>query len=419
LGAEEFGFATAPLVVLGCIMMRVCHLNTCPVGVATQDPRLRARFTGSPDHVVHFMRFIAQELREIMAQLGFRTLNEMVGRADRLEMKKAIEHWKARGLDFTQILHQPEVEPGIGRYCSEKQDHGIEQSLDATRLLDLCRPAIEHGQKVRATVPIRNIHRVVGTITGSEITRRYGPQGLADGTIELTFTGSAGQSFGAFVPRGMTLTLEGDANDYVGKGLSGGRLVVYPPAKSTFVAEENIIIGNVALYGATSGELFVRGIAGERFCVRNSGATAVVEGCGDHGCEYMTGGRAVILGPTGRNFAAGMSGGVAYVFDEAGDFAARCNKAGVGLGPVTDAAELDELKKLIERHGDYTKSTRAWKILSEWDRQRAKLVKVLPKDYARVLESLKKAQAAGLTGDEAAAAAFEENVKDVARVGGN
>jgi glutamate synthase (ferredoxin) len=419
LGAEEFGFATAPLVVLGCIMMRVCHLNTCPVGVATQDPRLRARFTGSPDHVVHFMRFIAQELREIMAQLGFRTLNEMVGRADRLEMKKAIEHWKARGLDFTQILHQPEVGAGIGRYCSEKQDHGIEQSLDATRLLDLCRPAIEHGQKVRATVPIRNIHRVVGTITGSEITRRYGPQGLADGTIELTFTGSAGQSFGAFVPRGMTLTLEGDANDYVGKGLSGGRLVVYPPTKSTFVAEENIIIGNVALYGATSGELFVRGIAGERFCVRNSGATAVVEGCGDHGCEYMTGGRAVILGPTGRNFAAGMSGGVAYVFDEAGDFAARCNKAGVGLGPVTDAAELDELKKLIERHGDYTKSTRAWKILSEWDRQRTKLVKVLPKDYARVLESLKKAQAAGLTGDEAAAAAFEENVKDVARVGGN
>jgi glutamate synthase (ferredoxin) len=343
----------------------------------------------------------------------------MIGRADRLEMKKAITHWKAQGLDFAQILAQPEVEPGVGRYCTTPQDHGLATSLDVTKLLGLCRPAIEHCQKVRATVPIKNVHRVVGTMTGSEITKKYGPAGLPDGTIELTFTGSAGQSFGAFIPRGMTLALDGDANDYVGKGLSGGRVIVYPPAQSSFVAEENIIIGNVALYGATSGEAFIRGVAGERFCVRNSGATAVVEGCGDHGCEYMTGGCAVILGPTGRNFAAGMSGGIAYVFDETGDFATRCNKAGMGLGPVTDDGELADLKKLIERHGDYTKSTRAWKILSEWDRQRTKFVKVLPKDYARVLESLKKAQAAGLTGDEAAAAAFEENVKDVSRVGGN
>jgi len=416
LGAEEFGFATAPLVVLGCIMMRVCHLNTCPVGVATQDPRLRARFTGSPDHVVNFMKFIAQELREIMAQLGYRTLDEMVGRVDRLEPKRAIEHWKARGLDFSQILHQPEVEAVVGRYCTEKQDHGLAASLDMTQLLDLCRPALERGERVRATLPIRNVHRVVGTITGSEITKRYGPQGLPDGTIELTFTGSAGQSFGAFLPRGMTLTIEGDANDYVGKGLSGGRVIVYPPSTSAFAAEDNVIIGNVALYGATNGEAFIRGVAGERFCVRNSGATAVVEGCGDHGCEYMTGGRAVILGPTGRNFAAGMSGGIAYVFDEAGDFATRCNLAMVGLEPVT---EVEELRELIRRHGDHTKSTRAWKILAEWDRLRTKFVKVVPKDYARMLASLQKAQAAGLTGDEAVTAAFEENVKDVARVGGN
>ena len=419
LGAEEFGFATGPLVTLGCIMMRVCHLNTCPVGVATQDPRLRARFAGSADYVVNFMRFIAEELREIMAQLGFRTLNEMVGRADRLVARRALEHWKARGLDFTKILAQPDMDASIGRYCREAQDHGIESSLDVTQLLGLCRPALERGQKVRATVPIKNVHRVVGTITGSEITKQYGPQGLPDGTIELTFTGSAGQSFGAFIPRGMTLTLEGDANDYVGKGLSGGRIIVYPPAASTFAAEENIIIGNVALYGATSGEAFIRGMAGERFAVRNSGATAVVEGCGDHGCEYMTGGRTVILGATGRNFAAGMSGGVAYVYDAAGDFASRCNPAGVGLGPVTEAAELAELKQLIERHGDYTKSTQAWKILAGWDRQRTQFVKVLPKDYARAMAALKKAQAAGLTGEEAATAAFEENVQDVSRVGGN
>ncbi len=419
LGAEEFGFATAPLVTLGCIMMRVCHLNTCPVGVATQDPRLRARFTGDPQHVVNFMRFIAQEVRELMAQLGFRTINEMVGRTDKLEMKRAIDHWKARGVDLSKILYQPEVAPEVGRYCQIPQDHGLEQSLDMQTLLDICRPAIEHGKKVEATLPIRNIHRVVGTITGSEITRKYGPNGLPDDTITLHFKGSAGQSFGAFVPRGMTLVLEGDANDYLGKGLSGGKIIVYPPAGSTFVPEENIIIGNVAFYGATSGEAYIRGMAGERFCVRNSGLHAVVEAVGDHGCEYMTGGKVVVLGPTGRNFAAGMSGGIAYVLDQRGDFPTRCNQQMVGLEKLTDPDEIEEVRQMIARHGDYTKSTRAWKVLAEWDQMVPKFVKVLPKDYKRVLESLKRAKDAGLSGEEAIKVAFEENVRDVARVGGN
>jgi glutamate synthase (ferredoxin) len=343
----------------------------------------------------------------------------MIGRADRLEPKKAVEHWKARGLDFSKILYQPQLEEPVGLYKQIEQDHGIAESLDMTQLLELCRPAIERGEKVRATLPIKNVNRVVGTITGSEITRRHGPNGLPDDTIELTFQGSAGQSFGAFLPRGMTLQLEGDANDYVGKGLSGGKIAVYPSAGSTFAAEENIIIGNVALYGATSGELYVRGMAGERFGVRNSGVTAVVEGVGDHACEYMTGGRVIVLGLTGRNFAAGMSGGVAYILDEQGDFATRCNKAMVSLDKLTDAEEIAELRATIERHGDATKSTRAWKILAEWDQRLPQFVKVMPKDYKRVQEALKRAMAAGLSGDEAAAAAFEENVKDVSRVGGN
>ncbi len=419
LGAEEFGFATGPLVTLGCIMMRVCHLNTCPVGVATQDPRLRARFTGKPEYVVNFMRYIAQELREIMAQLGFRTINEMIGRTDKLELRKAIDHWKARGLDFSKILYQPEVESGVGRHCSDRQDHGITNSLDVTTLLKLCQPAIERGEKVCATLPIRNVNRVVGTITGSEITKKHGPNGLPDDTIALNFHGSAGQSFGAFIPKGMTLTLEGDANDYVGKGLSGGKIIVYQPPCSGFVPEENIIIGNVAFYGATDGEAYIRGMAGERFCVRNSGVTAVAESVGDHACEYMTGGRVVVLGATGRNFAAGMSGGVAYIFDERGDFATRCNPAMVALEKLTDADEIAELRRLIERHGDYTKSTRAGKILAEWDASVPRFVKVMPKDYKRILESLARAKAAGLSGDEAVAAAFEENVKDISRVGGN
>ncbi|MGH7975825.1 MAG: glutamate synthase large subunit, partial [Limisphaerales bacterium] len=418
LGAEEFGFATAPLVSLGCIMMRVCHLNTCPVGVATQDPRLRERFTGAPDHVVNFMRFVAQELREIMARLGFRKLEDMVGRTDKLNPWKAIDHWKASGLDLTPILHQPEVGDDCGRFRQMDQDHGLEKSLDVTKILEICKPAIEHGEKVRAELPIRNVHRVVGTITGSEITKKFGPNGLPEDTVQLKFNGSAGQSFGAFIPRGMTLELEGDANDYFGKGLSGGKLIVYPPRNSTFVAEENILIGNVALYGATTGEIFVRGMTGERFAVRNSGVNAVVEAIGDHGCEYMTGGRVIILGKTGRNFAAGMSGGIAYVLDEAGDFKNHCNMELVGLEKLSDADEIEEVWKLIQRHQTYTQSERAAKILGDWKNFIPKFVKVLPKDYARVLQSLKKAQAQGLSGDDAIMAAFEENIRDVARVGG-
>jgi len=411
LGAEEFGFATAPLVVMGCIMMRVCHLNTCPVGVATQDPRLRKRFTGEPEHVVNFMRFIAREMREIMAKLGFRKLEDMVGRTDKLFPWKAIEHWKANGLDLTPILHQPEMGADVGRFRQQDQDHGLEKSLDVTKLLDICKPAIERGEKIRAELAIINVNRVVGTIVGSEITKKHGPAGLPEDTVLLKFNGSAGQSFGAFMPRGMTHELEGDANDYFGKGLSGGKLIVYPPKGSTFVPEENIIIGNVALYGATAGEVFVRGMAGERFAVRNSGVNAVVEAIGDHGCEYMTGGRVVILGKTGRNFAAGMSGGVAYILDEAGDFATRCNMELVGLEKLVDADEIELVWKLIQRHQAYTKSERAAKILADWNSYVPKFVKVMPQDYKRVLMSLKKVQSQGLSGDDAIMAAFEENVK--------
>ncbi len=417
LGAEEFGFATAPLVSLGCIMMRVCHLNTCPVGVATQDPELRKRFTGDPAHAVNFMNFIAQEVRELMAQLGFRSIPEMVGRTDRLEARKAVDHWKVKGLDFSSILYQPEAGPEVGRYCQMAQDHGIDKSLDMTTLMKVCKPAIERKQKVRTTLPIRNVNRVVGTIVGSEITRRHGVAGLPEDTIQITFNGSAGQSFGAFIPRGMTLTLEGDANDYLGKGLSGGKIILYPPAGSTFVPEENIITGNVALYGATSGEAYIRGMAGERFGVRNSGVNAVVEAVGDHGCEYMTGGTVVVLGPTGRNFAAGMSGGVAYILDEAGDFATKCNRQMVALEKL-EPDDVAALKIMIENHAINTKSTRASRILADWDQFLPKFVKVMPKDYKRVLQSLKRAQADGLTGDEAMTRAFEENSKDAARVGG-
>ena len=415
LGAEEFGFATAPLVSLGCIMMRVCHLNTCPVGVATQDPQLRKRFTGDPQFVVNFMQFIAQEVRELMAQLGFRTINDMIGRTDRLGVKPAIDHWKAAGLDLSTILYQPNLPATVGRYCQIPQDHGLEKSLDWQVLLEVCKPAIQRGEKVTLTLPIRNVNRVVGAMVGHEITKRHGVTGLPADTIQLNFKGSAGQSFGAFIPPGMTLTLEGDANDYIGKGLSGGKIIVYPPAGATFIPEENIIVGNVALYGATNGEAYFRGVAGERFCVRNSGASAVVEGVGDHGCEYMTGGRVVVLGATGRNFAAGMSGGIAYVLDEAGDFATRCNPAMVNLEKLTDADEIEEVRQMIVRHGDYTKSTCAWKVLAEWDRCRSQFVKVIPKDYQRMLAALQRAQATGLSGDAAVNAAFEQTV----RVGGN
>ncbi len=419
LGAEEFGFATSPLVVIGCIMMRVCHLNTCPVGVATQDPRLRAKFTGDPEHVVNFMRFIAQEVRELMAQLGFRTLNEMVGRTDKLNTKKAIDHYKARGLDFSKILHRPDVPDDVGRYRQIDQDHGLDVSLDKTELLKICEPAIERGEKVRATVSVKNINRVIGTITGSELTRRHGPEGLPEDTIQLHLKGSAGQSLGAFVPRGMTLKLEGDANDYVGKGLSGGKLIIYPPKNSTFVPEDNIIIGNVAFYGASSGEAYIRGMAGERFCVRNSGVHAVVEAVGDHGCEYMTGGSATILGETGRNFAAGMSGGVAYILDVRGDFANRCNQAMVYLEKLEDKNEIAELRSRIERHVEYTNSERARNILKLWEEMVPKFVKVMPKDYKRVIEALARVKSQGLSDEEANMAAFEENARDLARVGGN
>ena len=416
LGAEEFGFATAPLVSLGCIMMRVCHLNTCPVGVATQDPLLRKNFTGDPEHAANFMRFIAQEVREIMAELGFRTINEMVGRTDALEAREAITHWKAKGIDLSKLLYSPDVGPEIGRYCTEIQDHGLQKSVDITKLLDLCAPAIERGEKVSVTLPIKNTDRVVGTILGNEITKRH-REGLPDDTVHLKFNGSAGQSLGAFVPKGVTIEVEGDANDYVGKGLSGGRIIIYPDARSTFVAEDNIIIGNVALYGATSGEVFIRGMAGERFAVRNSGVNTVVEGVGDHGCEYMTGGKVVVLGETGRNFAAGMSGGVAYILDEKGDFALRCNPQMVGLEKL-ESDEAEELRQLIKRHADYTKSQKAFQVLALWDEMVPKFVKVMPKDYKRVLQALAKAHADGLSGDDALNAAFEANARDVARIGG-
>ncbi|WP_395752713.1 glutamate synthase large subunit [Prosthecobacter sp.] len=418
LGAEEFGFATAPLVTLGCIMMRVCHLNTCPVGVATQDPQLRAKFSGDPEHAANFMRFIAMEVRELMAKLGFRTIQEMVGRTEVLESRAAIDHWKARGIDLSNLLYQPDVGPEVGRFCTEVQDHGIDRSLDITTLLDLCKPAIEKGEKVTANVKIRNVNRTVGTILGNEITKRHW-HGLPDDTVHIKFNGTAGQSFGAFVPKGVTLELEGDGNDYIGKGLSGGRIIIYPPDGSDFAAEDNIIAGNTALYGATSGELFLRGRAGERFAVRNSGVDTVVEGVGDHGCEYMTGGRVVVLGTTGRNFAAGMSGGEAYVLDEEGDFATRCNTQMAGLEKLEDKEEIDSLYELIKKHADLTKSQKAFKVLALWEQMVPKFVKVMPKDYKRVLQAIKKAKDDGLTGDDALNAAFEANARDVARIGGS
>ncbi len=419
LGAEEFGFATAPLVAMGCIMMRVCHLNTCPAGIATQDPRLREKFAGKPEHVVNFMRFIAQDVREIMAELGFRTLNEMIGRVDRLRPKKAIEHWKAKGFDFSNILYQPDVGEEVGRFRQIAQDHGLDKSLDVTTLLPLCQPAIERGETVRAELPIRNVNRVVGTITGSEVTRRHGPKGLAEDTIHIRFKGTAGQSFGAFMPPGMTFVLEGDANDHVGKGLSGGRIIVFPPAGSPFAPESNIIIGNVGLYGATAGEVYVCGMAGERFAVRNSGADAVVEAVGDHGCEYMTGGNVVVLGPTGRNFGAGMSGGIAYVLDETGEFSARVNTQMVDVERLEDAQQIARVRAMIERHRDYTGSNRARYVLENWARLVSRFVAVVPRDYKRAIASLQRAHSQGLSGEEAVMVAFEENARDLARVGGN
>jgi glutamate synthase (ferredoxin) len=385
LGAEEFGFATAPLVTLGCIMMRACHLNTCPVGVATQDPKLRAKFTGDPSHLVNFMMFVAQEVRELMAQLGFRSVNEMVGRSECLQMAE-IDHWKARHLDLSRVLFRPDVPSSFGRYCQTTQHHDLENTLDNEMLLELCRPALRNGEPVSATISIRNVHRAVGTRLGSEVTRQYGPAGLLPDTIQLRFEGSAGQSFGAFIPKGITLRLEGDANDYLGKGLSGGKIVVVPPKNSTFVPEDNVIIGNVAFYGATSGEAYINGIAGARFCVRNSGANVVVEAVGDHGCEYMTGGRVVVLGHVGRNFAAGMSGGIAYLVDESRQSGKFCNLEMVSLTALTDQAEIEFVKDMIFRHAEHTGSRRATEIILGWDQFVANIVRVLPNDYRRALE---------------------------------
>ncbi len=418
LGAEEFGFATAPLVALGCVMMRVCHLDTCPVGVATQNPDLRAKFCGDPAYVVNLMRFIAQDLREIMASLGFRSITEMVGRLDKLQPRQGVPHWKAKTLDLSSILYQPDVTVPSSLPSLVEQDHQLDQALDSQVLLDICQPAIVHGRTVEATLPIRNTQRVVGTILGSTITRKYGSEGLPIDTIRLTFQGSAGQSFAAFIPRGLTMSLEGDANDYLGKGLSGGKIIVSPANDSTFSAHENIIIGNVAFYGATSGEAYIRGMAGERFCVRNSGVHAVVEGVGDHGCEYMTGGCVVILGSAGRNFAAGMSGGTVYILDESNDFRQRCNTDMVYLEEL-DKDDLKTVRTMVERHCQYTNSQRGMDVLTHWASVSKTFIKVMPKDYKRMLTAFEQMKANGLSGEEAIMAAFSENSLDLARVGGN
>jgi len=393
LGADEFGFATAPLVTIGCIMMRVCHLDLCPVGIATQNPELRKRFTGEPESVVRFMLFVAEEVREYLAALGFRSLDEAIGHSELIDATPAIEHWKTDGIDLRPILHVPDIGDDAIRHHAGAQDHGLEKALDNT-LIEECRAAIEERRKVSLEYPIRNTNRTVGTMLGYMVTKRWGADGLPDDTIKIHFRGSAGQSFGAFVPRGITLRLEGDANDYLGKGLSGGKLIVHPDHRARFKASDNIIAGNVILYGATAGEAYIRGVVGERFCVRNSGAIAVVEGVGDHGCEYMTGGRAVVLGQTGRNFGAGMSGGVAYVYDADGTFPTRVNPEMVDLDPL-DESDDAVLRDTIERHYAATQSATAYEILADWYKATERFVKVMPKDYKRVLEATRAATERG------------------------
>jgi glutamate synthase domain-containing protein 2/glutamate synthase domain-containing protein 3 len=387
LGAEEFGFSTAPLVALGCIMMRKCHLNTCPVGIATQNPQLRSKFAGKPEHLINYFFFIAEEVRQLMAEMGFATLDEMIGRVDMLDMRDSINHWKAKGLDFSPIFHNPLVPGRVGRRHLISQDHGLDQALDF-KLIDYARDALETGASIEVKLPIRNIHRTVGAMLSGEIAKRTGSAGLPENTIHYHFNGSAGQSFGAFLVKGVTLTLEGDANDYVGKGLSGGKIIVYPPKGSQFKPEENIIIGNVALYGATSGEAFFNGMAGERFAVRNSGATAVVESVGDHACEYMTRGTVAVLGSTGRNFAAGMTGGIAYVLDQTGEFSSvYCNRAGVDLDPLDDE-DTALLQNLVQKHRDLTGSPRAQYILDNWELLQPLFIKVFPQEYKKALASI-------------------------------
>ena len=394
LGAEEYGFATAPLVVSGCIMMRVCHLDTCPVGVATQNPELRARFSGKPEFVVNFFEYIAEEVREIMAELGFRTLAELIGHVECLDTKRAVDHWKASGLDISPILRVPENPYGQTFIQSVVQDHGLDEALDQT-FIELAQPAINDAHHVKIDLPIRNVNRTVGTLLGHEITKRWGGEGLPDGTIDITLTGSAGQSFGAFMPAGIQMRLVGDANDYLGKGLSGGRLIVQPHPFAPFVAEDNVIAGNVIAYGATGGEIFLRGRVGERFCVRNSGATAVSEGVGDHGCEYMTGGRVVVLGTTGRNFGAGMSGGIAYVYDVDDQFASLVNYEMVTLEDLDDV-DREFLETTITQHRDFTGSAVAEKVLADWETEIGRFRKVMPTDYKRVLNVIALAKADGL-----------------------
>jgi glutamate synthase domain-containing protein 2/glutamate synthase domain-containing protein 3 len=394
LGADEFGFSTAPLITMGCIMMRKCHLNTCSVGIATQDPELRKKFSGKPEYLVNFFRFIAQEVRELMAELGFRKLEEMIGRADLLEMNDAIDHWKSKGLDFTKILFKAEVgsDVAIRNVCTQDLSGDIGEGCLDRKLIQECQSAIEHQKPVQVTTLIGNMDRATGAMLSYEISKRYEEEGLPEDTIRIDFKGSAGQSFGAFLAPGVTFTLRGDANDYIGKGLSGGHLVVFPAEECPIVPEENIVIGNVALYGAIAGQAFFRGVAGERFAVRNSGAQTVVEGVGDHGCEYMTGGRVVVLGETGRNFAAGMSGGIAYVLDRDGQFPIHCNQSAVDLLPVEEEEDVNELKSLIAEHQKLTGSTVAEKILKEWETMLPKFIKVYPTDYRRVLEERKKKQ---------------------------
>jgi glutamate synthase (NADPH) large chain len=390
LGAEEFGFSTAPLIVEGCIMMRKCHLNTCPVGVATQDPVLRKKFTGQPEHVVNYFFFIAEEMRALMARLGFRTVAEMIGRVDKLKVHQAVDHWKAKGLDLSPLLHVPHVGPHVATHCVQKQDHGLADILD-NRLVELCRPALERGEKVSVALPIRNINRTAGTVLSSRVAKTYGVNGLPHDTITIKFTGSAGQSFGAFLSRGITLMLEGESNDYLGKGLSGGKIIVVPPKEATYNPEETILIGNTSLYGATSGESYFYGTAGERFAVRNSGVRAVIEGTGDHGCEYMTGGVVIVLGKTGRNFAAGMSGGVAYILNEDGLFEQRCNMGMVELEKLHAAEDQQIVRAMIESHLKYTGSCKAKLVLDNWKAMVPKFVKIMPIDYKRVLAERKAA----------------------------
>ncbi|MBN1776438.1 MAG: glutamate synthase subunit alpha, partial [Clostridiales bacterium] len=421
LGAEEFGFATAPLITLGCVMIRVCNLDTCPTGVATQNPKLRARFAGKPEYVINFMRFIATEIREYMAEHGFRTMDEMIGRSDLLRPMRNVAFRKAKKIDLSTILWRPTDCEAKDLHSLHAQEHGLGETLDHRILIPLCEKSLSGKTKTTASLSIRNVNRAVGTSLGAEITAKYGSEGLPEETIRIDFTGSAGQSFGAFIPRGLTLVLRGDANDYLGKGLSGGIIVVRDHPDSARTGNDGVTVGNTALYGATSGEVFIRGTAGERFCVRNSGASAVVEGCGDHGCEYMTGGKVVILGRTGRNFAAGMSGGIAYVYDPDGVFRNRCNTEMVHLDcpEGLDEREKETVRALIEKHHRYTESEKAAAILKDFENSASLFVRIIPTEYEQMLRAISRKEEDGLHGADAIMAAFEERFKGASEQSGS